>query len=206
LREGQFAKSGILYGAPLNNAIDFSKVQAYNCKQSNAEVAALLNIDVTQPPPPPLLESDADEQLLLHIPFREFLRIRGISIIGAGGPESPSQVKLYAGRTDVTGFDSIARAQPTDTILLADTAADDDIVYTVNAVRFLNCGSVTIFFDRNFGGVDETKVKRIVFYGESTKQPTAPAIATNVVYELRGLPSDHPMPEDELRRANKFIS
>ena len=116
VRNGEFQRGGIAFGAKLNSAIDFTKVQAWNCQQNQAEVSAVLNIDVTDPAPPEALQSDADEELLLHVPFTEFIKLRGISIIGGGGQESPSKVKLYASRNDVTGFDSIGRAEATDTI------------------------------------------------------------------------------------------
>ena len=113
--------------------------------------------------------------------------------------ENPCRVKLYNNRSDVTGFDAINRAEATDTIILADTSTQEDIIYSVNSVKFMNCSSISMFFDQNFGG-DETHVRKIIFFGECSKQAVNPGVATNVVYESRGNPDDHPMPEDELKK------
>lgn len=184
------------FGVALNAAIDVHKVVAWNCQETNAAVAAALNPDACRAAPPAVLRSDSDEELLIFVPFVEFVRIRGIGIIGGGESNSPSRCQLFANRSDVTGFDSIRRIVPCDSVELAPTSNDTEVLYAVNATRFMNTASVTLFFDRNFGA-DETHVRRIIFYGTPTKELVNRPLATNVVYELRALPSDHPSGEDE---------
>lgn len=197
-REGHFQRRDpSAFGVSLNRHIDVNKVLAWNVQESNSQVAAMLNPEAIKTiPPPAVVRSDADEELLLFVPFSEYVRIRGIGIIGGGEGFNPSRVKLYVNRSDVDGFDSVRRLEVADTIELAPSTTDDEVLYAVNAVRFMSCGSVTLYIDQNYGG-DETHVRGIAFYGVSNREPVNRPVATNVVYELRPNPADHPAAEDD---------
>lgn len=57
-------------------------------------------------PPPQYLESDADEQLILHIPFKDNVKLKSIAIVGEGGDMHPSSMKAFKNRDDID-FDNV---------------------------------------------------------------------------------------------------
>lgn len=151
-----------------------------------------------------VLHSDCDDEMLLHFPFSEFTKIRGIAIIGAGSGYSPRSCRLFKDLTsDVQqgGFSAVSRIRPQQSLNLVETAMDDEVVYLLEANKFMSCASVSILIDGCFSQ-DETHILKIIFFGDSTKMPTERKMATNVVYELRGLPSDHPEVQAEQKLGN----
>ena len=82
---------------------------------------------------------------------------------------------------------------------LVDTSNDDELIYMLDAPKFMNVGNLTIFVSRSFDD-DTTKLRKILLFGESTGLPTYRPVAKNVVYELRGNPADHPETEEDQRK------
>jgi hypothetical protein len=186
IQQGRFMANGTSdFGISLNSFIDSDKIAAWNVREPPAAVAAM--VDIAQSTE---LHSDADEEMLFHFPFTEFVKIRAVSIIGGGGGFSPSEVALYTNTTRMAGFDDANGTKVQQTIQLVDTSDDDEILYVLEAVKFMSVGNLTLFVKHSFDG-DETRLRRVVFYGESTKMETKPQLATNVVYELRANPADH---------------
>ena len=182
------------FGISLNSLIDTSKIGAWNVENPLHEVPSVLDL---KGEPGPGITSDADEEMLLYLPFTEFARIRAISIIGPGGSESPSVVNFYCNMMEgAEGFDAVERLRPTETINLVDVAQQEEIVYVVDAAKWMSVGNVSVFIKHSFGG-DVSNLKRLVFYGESTKLPTQRQVVTNVVYELRPNPADHKTGEED---------
>lgn len=187
--DGVFATGGGSVGQLLNQHIVANQVQVWNSKQSAIE-AFECALSPTSPSSSRCLSSDADAELLIHIPFNEILRIRGVVVQGTNDSYAPALCKLLCNRGEIHGFDSVERLQPDEVLTLANTSASDAVVYRINPIKFQNVECLTMFFTESFGE-DETRVAYIQFYGESTGQPRERQLATNVVYEAMANPADH---------------
>ncbi|GMI56855.1 hypothetical protein ScalyP_jg2747 [Parmales sp. scaly parma] len=101
------------------------------------------------------LRSDADEQLLVHLSFNEFVKIKSIQFSGsADGVEketNPTSVKVFANRVNM-GFSDAEDVTPTDTLELS----EEDLSETgkpkdLSFVKFQRVNSITLFFEENLG-------------------------------------------------------
>ena len=116
-----------------------------------------------------VLQSAADEQILLHVPFQQSARLSGIIIKSTRAPESaPSVVKLFVNRPTI-GFAEAMESDPTWKIELTkdQLRGDDPIILPVVKFRAVNC--LTLFVESNIGNVDVSIVEKIVIVGESVQ-------------------------------------
>ncbi|KAH8507498.1 hypothetical protein H0E87_009880 [Populus deltoides] len=108
------------------------------------------------------LESDADEQLLIHIPFNQVIKLHSIAI---KGPEEdgPKMVKLFSNKEHM-GFSNVNDYPPSDTVVLSpDTLKGKPVV--LKYVKFQNVRSLTIFIEDNQLDSEITKVQKIALFG-----------------------------------------
>ncbi|XP_052194522.1 PITH domain-containing protein At3g04780 [Diospyros lotus] len=112
------------------------------------------------------LESDADEQLLIYIPFIQVVKLHSIVIKGPED-EGPKTVKLFANREHM-GFSNVNDFPPSDT---ADLSLDNikGKPVLLKYVKFQNVRSLTIFVEDNQSGSDITKIQKIVLYGTTVE-------------------------------------
>lgn len=142
------------------------------------------------------VRSDADQELLVFCPFSEFLNIRAMMIScnpnSCPPAEEPSSVQLFVNRQEShLGFGDVRRAAPAQSIRLGGSSSPGDaIIYMLDAGRFRSVSSVTLFFRTSYGG-QFTQASRIIFFGESTREPVHRDIATNVVTETMADPAEH---------------
>uniref|UniRef100_A0A9I9CJ27 PITH domain-containing protein n=1 Tax=Cucumis melo TaxID=3656 RepID=A0A9I9CJ27_CUCME len=109
-----------------------------------------------------LLESDADEQLLIYIPFNQVVKLHSLVIKGPE-EEGPRTVKLFSNKENM-GFGNVNDYPPSDTIVLSPdnlTGKPEVVKY----VKFQNVRSLTIFIEDNQSGTDTTKIQKIALYG-----------------------------------------
>uniref|UniRef100_A0A7S1VA43 PITH domain-containing protein n=1 Tax=Grammatophora oceanica TaxID=210454 RepID=A0A7S1VA43_9STRA len=101
-------------------------------------------------------KSDADEQLILHISFQEFVKVHSIKLTefnsGLNPEENPTKIHLYVNRENL-GFEDADQVDPTQTLEL--TAAElketaDPIM--LKFVKFQRVKSLTFFIEDNGGG------------------------------------------------------
>ncbi|KAL3843967.1 hypothetical protein ACJIZ3_001370 [Penstemon smallii] len=112
------------------------------------------------------LESDADEQLLMYLPFTQVIKLHSIVIIGPE-EEGPKTVKLYANKEHI-GFSDVNDFTPSDIA----TLSEDNLKgkpFILKYVKFQNVRSLTIFIEENQSGSDITKVQKIVLYGTTVE-------------------------------------
>ncbi|XP_065852173.1 PITH domain-containing protein At3g04780 [Euphorbia lathyris] len=112
------------------------------------------------------LESDADEQLLIYIPFNQVVKLHSIVV---KGPEEdgPRTVKLFSNKEHM-GFSNVNDYPPSDTaIFTPDTLQGKPIV--LKYVKFQNVRSLTIFIEDNQSGSDITKVQKIALFGTTVE-------------------------------------
>ncbi|KAJ6500323.1 PITH domain-containing protein [Mycena sanguinolenta] len=120
------------------------------------------------------LLSDADEQLLLNLPFHQSVRIRSIVIKSSVGEQAPKRVKLLVNRPSI-GFEDVEEAEEPEVAQILDLSEDDvknGKPIALRFVRFQNVNSLHIFVVSNHGGGDETRIDAVDVLGipvETTK-------------------------------------
>ncbi|KAJ3266131.1 hypothetical protein HDU77_002618 [Chytriomyces hyalinus] len=138
-----------------------------------------------------VLESDADEQLILFIPFTGNVKLKSIAIRGVA-EHAPSSMKVFINREDID-FSNVESIQewdqewelidPTVNAMMGEIPE-----YPTRMARFGNVRNLTIFFPANVSGSDVTKIAYIGLKGEWTEVNKDPIIT---VYELAANPADH---------------
>ncbi|KAG7337252.1 PITH domain containing protein [Nitzschia inconspicua] len=102
-------------------------------------------------------KSDTDEQLIIHISFQEFVKIKTIKFVafnnGENPEENPTTVKLYVNSANPLGFEDIDDVDPTQVFELTseDLRESSDPLMT-KFVRFQRVRTLTIFIEDNQGG------------------------------------------------------
>ncbi|BET02691.1 unnamed protein product [Nesidiocoris tenuis] len=110
------------------------------------------------------VESDADEELLINIPFTGNVKLKGIIVVGGENASHPSKMKLYKNRPKMTFDDTTAPADQ-EFDLHPDTTGT--IEYSTTVVRFSSVHHLSIYFPSNFGS-PTTKLYYIGLKGEFT--------------------------------------
>lgn len=129
--------------------------------------------------------SDADAELIIHVPFTVAVKLKSFCIIGGANGEAPSKVKLFTNREDVD-FDLAGDLAPQQEMELAEDF-EGAIDYGVKAAKFQNISSLTMFIPENHGA-DETRITYIGLKGEGT---TARRGVVECTYEARAQLKDH---------------
>ncbi|KAI0316801.1 PITH domain-containing protein [Amylostereum chailletii] len=120
------------------------------------------------------LLSDADEQLLLSIPFNQTVRVRSIAIRSTSPEQAPKTIKLLVNRQSI-GFEDVQDAEEPDVAQKLELTADqtrEGRRIGLRFVRFQSVNSLHIFVESNQGGSDITRIDSIDVVGqpvESTK-------------------------------------
>ncbi|EGD76365.1 hypothetical protein PTSG_11684 [Salpingoeca rosetta] len=131
------------------------------------------------------VESDADEQLIIHIPFTDDVKIKSICIMGEPGPRHPSHVAAFINRDDID-FDNVEDLEPVQEWDLVEDA-DGEQEYETRITKFQGLHSLTLFFSDTFGG-DTTKIHYIGLKGERKKVHRRTIIT---IAEVAARPEDH---------------
>lgn len=113
------------------------------------------------------LESDADEQLLIYLPFTQVVKLHTMVILGPPEEEGPKTVKLFANRQNM-GFSNVSDFPASDVVTLSPENLQGKPV-PLKFVKFQNVRSLTVFIEDNQGSVDVTKVNKIAFYGSTVE-------------------------------------
>lgn len=142
----------------------------------------------------PRLSSDADEQLLLAIPFVAPVKLKSICVIGAGGEESPAEMRAFV-NCDGLDFGEAELRESTQAWELVDNNGDGRVEYPTRFSRFQNVSTLTLFFNRNYGA-DVSVIQFIGLKGEYTEYKRE---AVDAVYESRPLAAPRKMSEDSAR-------
>ncbi|KAJ6547242.1 DUF1000-domain-containing protein [Mycena capillaripes] len=120
------------------------------------------------------LLSDADEQLLLSIPFHQSVRVRSIAIRSSVAEQAPKRLKLLVNRPSI-GFEDVEDAEEPEVAQILDISEDDVKSGRPIALRFVRFQTVTslhIFVVSNQGEADETRIDGVDVLGvtvETTK-------------------------------------
>ncbi|TBU50189.1 PITH domain-containing protein [Dichomitus squalens] len=109
--------------------------------------------------------SDADEQLLLNIPFNQTVKIRSIAIQSSNIPQAPKKIRLLTNRPSLN-FEDV---EDEHSVLQEIDLSEDDVRegkrIDLRFVRFQSVTSLHIFVVSNQGGEDETRIDAIDIFG-----------------------------------------
>ncbi|EJU02435.1 DUF1000-domain-containing protein [Dacryopinax primogenitus] len=104
-------------------------------------------------------ESNVDDQLIIHVPFVEQVRIRSIFLKPARGDFSPQRLRVYLNRPAGIDFNDVDSLQPAQDIALLE-GAEGVTEYPVRVAAFANVNSCTLLFSDT-----PTDVSRIYYIG-----------------------------------------
>ena len=101
-------------------------------------------------------KSDADEQLILHVAFQEFVKVKTIKFAefnNGSDPESnPTTVHLFVNRENL-GFEDIDDVDPTQSFdLTAEDLREGSGPIQTKFVKFQRVKSITFYIEDNNGG------------------------------------------------------
>ncbi|KAI4364572.1 hypothetical protein MLD38_020646 [Melastoma candidum] len=148
----------------LSDCVDWSGVECLNQSSSHSLVNALKQ--GYREDDGLFLESDADEQLLIYIPFNQVVKLHSIVIKGPE-EEGPKTIKLYSNREHM-GFSNVNDFPPSDSTVLSEENLKGKPVI-LKYVKFQNVRSLTIFIEDNQSAGDITKVQKIALFGTTVE-------------------------------------
>ncbi|KAL7277257.1 hypothetical protein ACG7TL_009110 [Trametes sanguinea] len=113
-------------------------------------------------------DSGVDDQVIIHVPFTENVRLRSILLKLGRGESAPRRLRIYANRTNIVDFSEAEEITPQLDIRLfeGETAVHE---YQLRAASFANVHSVSLFFSDSVGG-DTLRLYYIGFRGDSRSQ------------------------------------
>ncbi|KAK2736003.1 hypothetical protein FQN57_000896 [Myotisia sp. PD_48] len=176
----------------LYSQIDFDGIVTLNEKQPKSGAAIVKKSWSQRLETDPQLESDADEQLLMHIPFTGQVKLHSLLIYSPPTPSAPDTIKLFRNRADID-FSIASDLAATQTISIPQslTGADAAVLeIPLNRALWNATTSITLFFEDNWshGEDDVTQVGYIGFKGQFTALNKEPV---TFLYEAAANPKDH---------------
>ncbi|PVH84587.1 DUF1000-domain-containing protein [Cadophora sp. DSE1049] len=164
--------------------INFDDITTLNEAEAGSGKAIVKKTWAERLEPEPELESDADEQLLMHIPFTGQVKLHSILIRTSPSSSAPQTLKVFINRDDLD-FSTTSDLSPTQEFKLSQTSEVQDI--QVKRALFGKVQSLTLFVEDNYGE-DESRISYLGFKGDWMQLGRAP---TNILYEAAANPSDH---------------
>ncbi|KAH8899530.1 DUF1000-domain-containing protein [Thozetella sp. PMI_491] len=167
--------------------INFDEVTALNETEFGSGRAIVKKTWAERLSEQPELASDADEQLLINVPFTGQVKLHSIIVRTSNSESAPKTLKVIQNRDDVD-FGVAEDAEGTQTFELAQTSDLQEL--PVKRARFGQVRRLALFFPDNFGDGDEdvTRIAYLGFKGEWMQLGRAPA---NILYEAAANPGDH---------------
>jgi len=114
------------------------------------------------------LESDCDEQILLHIPFTQMVKLHSLHIAGPADGSAPKRVRIFVNRTSL-GFSEAADEAATQDLELSEDDLSGTNPLALKFVKFQNVRSITVFLENNQDDEDTTKLSKLVLMGSTVE-------------------------------------
>ncbi|KAJ1954937.1 hypothetical protein EC988_002158 [Linderina pennispora] len=111
-----------------------------------------------------VLESDVDEQMVLHVVFNQPVKLHSLMLKCAELERAPRTLRLFANRSDV-GFDDAEQGSETQAVEMTEEIYQKGGVVGLRFVRFQNVHSLSVFIEDNLGGGDVTALQQLAFIG-----------------------------------------
>ncbi|MCJ1243408.1 hypothetical protein MMC30_000605 [Trapelia coarctata] len=164
--------------------IEFEKIITLNESETDAGVKVVEKTWPQRMNPDPVLTSDADEQLLMTVPFAGTVKLHSILIRSSDSDSAPKTLKIFVNRNDLD-FGAASDLTPTQVLTLSRTSEIQDL--PVKRAFFGNTYSLTLFFEDNYGA-DASEIFYLGFKGDFTRLNREPV---EVLYEKAANPKDH---------------
>ncbi|PCH42607.1 DUF1000-domain-containing protein [Wolfiporia cocos MD-104 SS10] len=130
------------------------------------------------------LVSDADDQMLIRVPFTGSVKLRAVLLKTGPGDLTPAKVALFSNMENMD-FSDIADRKPVQEL---DVPQSNDVgEYHVMPAKFPNCTSITLFFPAS-QGADTIRIYYVGFLGQFSERKEAPVVT---VYEAQANLADH---------------
>ncbi|KAK2805995.1 hypothetical protein FQN50_006010 [Emmonsiellopsis sp. PD_5] len=176
----------------LYQQIDFDNIITFNEAESKSGAAIVKKTWAQRLDEKPELESDADEQLLMYIPFTGQTKLHSLLLYSPPTPSAPHTIKLYRNRPDLD-FSTAADLPPTQTLSIPQTltgTSSDVLELPLNRAQFNNTTSITLFFEDNWSRGEE-EVTRVGYVGFKGSHMALSREPVSFLYEAAANPRDH---------------
>ncbi|KAI0261670.1 galactose-binding domain-like protein [Gloeopeniophorella convolvens] len=110
-------------------------------------------------------DSNVDDQLVIHIPFAQNVRIKSILLKLGRGDTTPQRLRVYANRANIVDFSEVDDIEPSLNIALLD-GTTSVTEYPLRLPSFSNVNSLSLFFS-DASGEECTRIYYIGFKGET---------------------------------------
>ncbi|KAI1083787.1 DUF1000-domain-containing protein [Whalleya microplaca] len=180
--------------------IKFDYINTFNETRTNSGKAIVKKTWAERLEPEPELVSDADEQIIMTIPFTGQVKLHSIILRTSASASAPRTLKVFINRQDLD-FTTAADRTATQTLQLSQTSEIQEI--PVKRALFARVQSLALFFVDNFsthvGDSDDsdsaqdeeaesTRLSYLAFKGQWMALGRAPA---QILYEAAPNPNDH---------------
>lgn len=197
----------------LNLKVDLTQVVGLNLLNPPEEAAKLFKDSALRYLLKPVIKSDADEQLILHIPFLNgSVKLHSIILRTNGALYCPKTIKLWKNARHID-FDNVndSKANFTFThpevgVTYEDDEVPDELVTENDFVEhhlpkhlFSGVRCLTLFVQDIYGDEEECHLHSIELRGEFTELSRDPVIT---LYELAPNPADHKVLEETKYRVD----
>ncbi|KAH0543848.1 hypothetical protein FGG08_001887 [Glutinoglossum americanum] len=171
----------------LYDKVDFGNIRTLNETTTGSGAAIVKKTWAERLTPEPELESSADEQLLMYIPFSVQVKLHAILLRTSNSPSAPRSLRMTINRDDLD-FTTAADLRPTQTLHLSQTSDVQEI--PLKRALWNNTHAVTLFFEDNHSDGEEevTRIGYIGFKGEWMDIGKAPV---GFLYESSARLADH---------------
>lgn len=171
----------------LYKQIQFDQIRTLNEAESRSGAAIVQKEWRDRLSDSPVLESDADEQLLMHIPFVGSCKLYSLIVRTSDSPHAPRKLKLYRNRDDLD-FGTASDLRPTQVVDLP--RSNDVAEIPLIRAHWNTTTSIDLFFEDNHSDGDEdvTHVYYLGFNGDWMALNREPV---SVLYEAAANPKDH---------------
>jgi len=130
------------------------------------------------------IESDADDQLIIRVPFTGSVKLRSLLLKSGPGEQTPAKVALFANIDNLDFSD----AQDKEPLQQFDVAVGREVgEYPLKPAKFPNVSTITLFFPAS-QGAETTRIYYIGFLGQWSERKQEPVIT---VYESQPNLADH---------------
>jgi len=130
------------------------------------------------------IESDADDQMIIRIPFTSSVKLRSLLLKTGPTDQTPLKVVLFSNE-DSLDFQDIADKTSTQEFAVAQGREVGE--YALRTAKFSNVSSISLFFPGS-QGADTTQIYYIGFLGLWTERKLSAPVT---VYETQANLADH---------------
>ncbi|KAK7044698.1 DUF1000-domain-containing protein [Favolaschia claudopus] len=110
-------------------------------------------------------DSNVDDQIILHVPFTQNVRLKSILLKLGRGEVTPRHMRIYANYPTIVDFADAENTTPQLNISLLE-GETGVVEYPLRVAAFANITSLSIFFSESVGG-DVSRIYYVGFKGES---------------------------------------